>query len=269
VITYGVITQIATGAGSNPQDVARAAGKLFVPAMGTAGVVVIEGSATRTIDLSALDAADGLPDCVSAFAVDNDVYVACGLLESFVAKGPGKVAVIDATTETVRTMVDLQFANPFGVFERLPNGHLVIPTVPDFSAFATGCLERIVPGTTPVVDGCVVTNQALDGFAASARVFEAPGADAQLYVVSSKFDTGPVGRLWQIDLATGTLAAAPMTPASQLIVDVAPCRNGDVVVADSTMESNGVRVYRGGTERTDAPLAIGLRPNASHGLVCY
>jgi hypothetical protein len=35
------------------------------------------------------------------------------------------------------------------------------------------------------------------------------------------------------------------------------------------MATNGLRVYEGTTEKTTAPIAIGLKPNSSHGLVCY
>src|SRR5690606_4603267 len=45
--------QISTGASSNPQDVAVVGDKLYVPAMGTTGVVVLTrgSTATTTIDL--------------------------------------------------------------------------------------------------------------------------------------------------------------------------------------------------------------------------
>jgi hypothetical protein len=168
-------------------------------------------------------------------------------------------------------MIDLPSRNPFGVFERMPEddgGHLVIPTVPDFADFSTGCVEKITPGQTPVAAGCVVTNLALGGYASSIRFQRANGATTQWMVVS-KFDSEARGNVQGFDLQDNTLGGAPMTPTTQLIVDVAVCPNDDVVVSDSTMATNGLRVYRDGTERTTAPLAIGLKPNASRGLVCY
>jgi hypothetical protein len=269
--SFGLVEQLATGAGSNPQDVAVVGNDLFVPAYGTAGVVVATrgSTATTTIDLSALDP-DGFPDCVSAFAVGNDVYVACGLLESFVAVRAAKVVVIDATTKTVRTMVDLPSRNPFGTFERMPEqdgGHLVIPTVPDFVDFSTGCVEKITPGTTPVAAGCAVTNLALDSYAASVR-FQRAGNATLMWTVAAKFDSQARGVLRVVE--DGTLRAEPVSdPAAEVLVDVAVCPNGDVVAADSTLASNGLRVYRDSVERTTMPLAIGLKPNAAHGLVCY
>jgi len=35
------------------------------------------------------------------------------------------------------------------------------------------------------------------------------------------------------------------------------------------MDSNGLRVYEGSAEKTTTPLAIGLKPGSTHGLVCY
>ena len=42
-----LVAQLGTGAGSNPQDVAMVGNTLYVPALGTAGVVAIV-SASRT-----------------------------------------------------------------------------------------------------------------------------------------------------------------------------------------------------------------------------
>jgi hypothetical protein len=269
--TFAVKEQIATGAGSNPQDIAVVGDKLYVPAFGTAGVVVLRRGTTTisTIDLSSLDP-DGQPNCISAFRVDADIYVACELLdESFQAREPGVVVVIDSATDQVRTMVTLANLNPFGVFERMPaeaGGDLVIPTVPDFVDFSTGCIERITPGETPAAAGCVVSNQALDGFAASVD-FQMLGSTPMLWAIVSKFDSEARGNLQGYDLAIDELWPEPISPPAQVLVDVAICPDS-VVVADQAMAANGLRVYRNGLEVTTAPLSVGLRPSANRGLVC-
>ena len=130
--------QLGTGAGSNPQDVAVVGDRLYVPSFGTRGVTVLTrgATATTTIDLSA-DDPDGKPDCDTAYAVGNRVYVACGLLTTtFEATQPGKVYVIDTATDAVETAltVTLLHKNPLGWFEQLPPGgpdagDLVIATV--------------------------------------------------------------------------------------------------------------------------------------------
>jgi hypothetical protein len=272
--TFRVKAQIATGIGSNPQDVAVAGDKLFVPAFGTAGVVVLDRAAgTRaTIDLSALDP-DGQPNCISAYAVGGDVYVACELLDAiFTPRGPGRIAVIDAATNAVKTTFVLANANPFGVFEQLPDGvlggDLVIPTVPSFFDFSIGCVERVQTGAAPKANGCVVTNAAVSGYVARIAFQRTAGAVMQWMVVS-KFDTAPRGNLQGYDLSTSTLWSAPISPPTQILVDAAVCPNDAIVVADQTMAANGLRVYASSAEQTTAPMPVGLKPNSSRGLVCY
>jgi hypothetical protein len=147
--------QMATGAGSNPQDVAAVGRKLYLPALGTTGVVVLnrdQPSARTTIDLSALDA-DGRPECNSAYAIDNRVYVVCGILDGFAVRGNGRVAVIDAATDTVVDDFDLGIQNPNGQVQRTPEGSvfggdLLIPAVPSYSDFSRGCLA-VIPSESP------------------------------------------------------------------------------------------------------------------------
>lgn len=271
--TLEVKEQLGTGAGSNPQDVAMYASKLFVPAMGTAGVVVLtRGQATTTtIDLSALDP-DGLPDCVSAHRAGNDIYVACELLdENFAPRGNGKVVVIDAITETVRTTITLSTPNPFGVFTELPGGAgLVIPTF-DFVTPTARCLEHVAVGAAPFARGCLVQHADLGGYIVRTAVQHLGDLDMLWMVVNNGDFSAERARLWGYDLTNGTLWDAPVTPEAQVLTDVAGCPNDLVVVADKTLAANGLRVYDGGTimETTTAPLAVGLRPQSSPAVVCY
>ncbi len=263
---YSLEQQISTGENSNPQDVAVVGTKLYLPALGTAGVVVATkgSSTTTTIALPTVDTVDNLPDCVSAFAVGTDVYVACGRLdENFMPRGVGKLVVIDTTTDTVKTTVDFTNANPFGNFEELPDGSLVIPTVAGFDT--TGCVEKVVPGTTPTVS-CLLQHSELPAFAGRLSVQELEGGDALLWLVASTF---PAGSLWGYDLNTSSLWSAAISPDTQAITDVAACPDGKLVVSDTTMAANGLRVYGGVTEVTTAPLPVGIAPSFAHGLVCY
>jgi DNA-binding beta-propeller fold protein YncE len=272
--TFRVVDQLATGAGSNPQDVAVVGNKLYVPAFQTAGVVVVNRASgeTTTIDLASLDP-DGQPNCITAYAVDTDVYVACELLdENFSARGPGKVVVIDTATDTVRTTLTLANNNPFGVFERMleeAGGDLVIPTVPDFVDFATGCVERITPGPTPAVGPCVVTNQELGGYVSRIDFSLLADSLPVQWMVVSKFDTEARGNLQGFDLEANTLWPEPISPPTMVLVDIAICPGDKFVVADQTMAANGLRVFEGATEVTTEPLAIGLKPGSAHGLTCY
>jgi len=273
--TFIAKVQLATGPGSNPQDVAVYADKLFVPAFGTAGVVVLSRTSIgdrEVIDLSAIDP-DGEPNCVSAYTVGDEIYVACEVLDpSYKPRGPGQIVVLDAASNAVKTTFSLASTNPFGVFEQLPagvlGGDLVIPTVPSFGDFSEGCLERVQTSPSPRPNGCVVANRDLGAYPARTDVQLRDGTPI-LWLIASSFDTAPHGRLMGYDLAAGTLWPAPISPDAQVLVDLAVCPNGLIVVADQTTAANGLRVYDGLTEKTTAALPVGLRPGSSHGLACY
>jgi hypothetical protein len=274
--TLALDGQFSTGANSNPQDVAVVGSKLYIPATGTAGVVVmtLPAGTTTTIALdTAVGDPDGKPDCVTAYAVGTDVYVACDLLDStFTPRGPGKVAVIDTTTDTVRTTVTLPENNPLGFFQRTPvnsafAGDLVIATVPSFDTYTSGCLVRVLPATTPDA-GCAsfLQNNELGGFVNGIAI--GPDKMYLSVVVDQNFSTAS-GQVRVVNLATADVATAPLSDASEQITDLAACPDGSVVAVDSTMNAAGVRVFRGATERTSMPLAIGLPPVFSNGIVCY
>lgn len=270
--TFALKEQLATGANSNPYDVAAVGSKLYVPAFGTAGVVVLTRGTTTatTIDLTQFDA-DGKPDCVAAFAIGNDVYVACEVLDNnFAPRGPGKIAVIDAATDTLRAAVTLTHGNPVGSLEQLPDGDLVIATAPMiFADPKQGCIETITPGATPAAKGCLIANADLGGFASRIDV-QVTEAFKIAWIATANFaDSAPKTYVEAFDLETQCLWAAPLTPNTQQILDVVGCPNLQLVMADSTMAANGLRVYEGSAETTTAPLTVGLRPGSTRGLACY
>ena len=265
-ITLELVEQLATGAGSNPQDVTVVGDELYVPAFGTSGVVVVQRGtgALRQIDLSSLDTVDGIPDCASVIKVGDDVFVACGRLDNFVANEPGIVAVLDTAAADAVTTFELTHPNPFGVFEQMPGGDLVIPTVPDFGDFSTGCIERISLAGAPAAS-CAVTNAEMGGLAGRIDFH-----DNEMYFVVARFGAnGAEGEVQGLDLDTDELIGA-VTPDSQVVVDFSICPDHKMVVADATMAANGLRIYgEDGAEVTSAPLAIGLKPGSAHGISCY
>jgi hypothetical protein len=266
--------QLGTGAGSNPQDVAVVGDKLYVPTYGTAGVTVLKrgSTAASVIDLSA-DDPDGKPNCESIYLVGSDLYVACQLLDDtqvfLPPRGPGKVYVVDTATERVRATLTLGHDNPFSLLEQVPagaphGGELMVGTV--LFDDGSGCVERIVPGATPQAPGCLVDNAGLGGYA-SRIAFEAdPGAAISFFAVPTTF---PHADLRALDMPTGMLRPAALNASTEIAGDVAFCPDGSIVVADPTMNANGLRVYQGSTEKTTAALPIGLPPTSTHGLVCY
>jgi hypothetical protein len=264
--------QLGTGAGSNPQDVAVVGDKLYVPTYGTAGVTVLKRGSTTTsaIDLSA-DDPDGLPNCESIYLVGQDLYVVCQLLDdtTFAPRGPGKVYVVDTATDHVRATLTLGHDNPFSLFEQVPPGaphagELVVGTV--LFDDGSGCVERVVPGETPQAPGCLVDNTDLGGYA-SRIAFEADNAVAVgFFAVPTTF---PHANLRAFDMSIGMLRSGALNASTEIAGDVVVCPGGQIVIADPTMDANGLRVYQGSTEKTTAVLPIGLPPKSTHGLACY
>jgi hypothetical protein len=276
--TLELIEQYGTGAGSNPQDVAVAGNSLYVPALGTAGVIKISTSngAMSTIDLSSLDPADGHPDCVSAYAVGNKVYVSCGTLDEFFsARGPGKVAVINANDDTLATTVTLPANNPYNFIVQSPPGSvfagdLLVPLLPSFTNYSMGCIARVSTGASPTA--ACAAGLANSDIAGTVIHMDVAPEGSMLWMAVGTLDQNfmnPTGSLKGLNLMTGTLLSASVSPSSQMIQDVAACPDGSVVVADGTFGASGLRVYRESAEVTTAVQAIGLPPTFGNAVVCY
>jgi len=274
--TLALEEQLGTGAASNPQDVAVTGQKLYVATFGGKGLVMLtRGQATITaIDLSQ-DDPDGKPNCNSVYLVGSNLYVSCGLLDDtnkFVPRGPGKVYVVDTATNAIKTTLTLGTKNPFGVFEQIPAdaqhnaGDLLMPTV----AFAdgSGCVERIATGATPAAAGCMMTNADLMGYA-SRLAFQVDKSQGLGITWIATPTTFPKADLRAYDIPTSALRAGPLNASGETIGDLAICPGGELVVADTTANANGLRLYNNGAEVTKSALPIGLPPGSTHGIVCY
>ena len=271
--------QIGTGVGTNPQDVAVVGNKLYVPASGTAGVVVLTRGSTQTstIDLStAVGDPDGDPDCISAYAVGTNVFVACDDLDAtnnLTPRGPGRIAVIDTTNDTVTTTISMPANNPQSMFQRSPmdsvfGGDLLIPTEPNFGDLTQGCLTRVSVGASPAAT-CAIQNSATNGSETHIDI-QVDGAAETLWLAVS-VDFTPTSNLQTFDLKAGTLGASAVSSSNEVISDVAVCPDNSIVVTDTTKPGGGLRVFNGTTraEKTTTTLDIGLAPGFGNGLVCF
>lgn len=265
-----LVEQHATGADSNPQDAALLGTTLYVPALGTAGVVeILADGTTRVIDLSSLDPADGKPNCNSILEFGGDLLVTCGLLddtdEFLTPRGPGVAVLLDPSGAIV-DQVTLPANNPVGWLKPDGFGSALVGLVPSYQDFSTGCLARIRRAPDLVAD-CLVSNDALGGYA---NRYDHLGD--RLWIAVNGFDDqfNGFGRLVGFDLDAEVLDASPTSPATQVITDLAICQGGRIAVSDRPLEGpNGIRLYGAdGVEQTTAPLPIGLPPNFGNGLHC-
>jgi hypothetical protein len=263
-----VTHQLSTGLNSNPQDVAVIDDILYLPALNTRGVVILDRTGVHSeLDLSSLDP-DGRPDCVSAYAVDSKLIVVCGLLDNFSTVRDAKVAIYDPADGSLRTET-LAARNPFGFLQPTPldsvfGGDLLVATG-DFEAPMTRCVARINPKTGQ--SACAIQNAALGGISSHLEVDLGRNA---LLVTATHYEGFDLrGTLRAVDLGTGTVVAPPVTTASKSLADFAICPDGTLVVADATLGASGVRIFGAGGERTTAPLGVGLPPSTQNGIVCY
>jgi DNA-binding beta-propeller fold protein YncE len=263
---WSVEAQFSTGATSNPQDVAVAGNKLYVATYAGTGLQVWDlttKTQTKMVDLSSYDP-DGVPNAQSVAVAGGFAYVTLDLLDASPApRGVGKVVVVDTTNDTVKTALDLNYADPYGMFVA-QGSTLLVPTLADFSG-VDGCVERVTTGATPAVGSCLVKNSDLGFATVSAIAIGTTGT----YLAVSSFDAqfNQTASLRQLD-AQGHLAAQPMTPSTQLPTDVAFAPSGQLVYADQS--GGGIRVFDVATqaEVTTAPLNIGLSPASQNGIVC-
>ena len=263
--THALHEQLGTGANSNPQDVAVVGDTLYVPVYGGTGVAVLTRGSTAidTIDLGA-DDPDGHPDCESIYLVGDELFVACQLLGNFSPRGPGKIYIVDPGTKAIKRTITMQTDNPFSLLEPLPGGDLVVSTVGSFDG--TGCIERV----TANASSCIITDAKLGGYAnrVDVQVLGTTGLMVWLAVSGTDFQH-PKGNVQAFDMMTSSLWPDPISPMSELVVDVAACPDGTVIAADQAKASGGVRVFRDAKEVTKSPLVIGLVPSSTHGMECY
>lgn len=277
-----LVAQVSTGSGSNPQDVAAVGNTLFVAALGSPGVLVLDldhpdDGVVDTIDLSALDPDDGLPNCHTVVAAGAQVAAVCGILDddNFLnPRGPGVVAIIDPSSHQVITTVALTQERPFGFALATPadgalHGDVLVPSVPDFSApGGPGCVEEVtVAGADSVDHGCLVDNSRLNGYVSALAYDEA--LDGVWFSVTTSFDPddfGPHGYVAAYRVSDDEMDPH-LTKSSERPMDLALCPTGHLVISDAT---RGVRVFTNDPrqEITAGALDLGFPP-VSNGIVCY
>ncbi|HEY0254297.1 MAG TPA: hypothetical protein VGC41_22370, partial [Kofleriaceae bacterium] len=240
----------------------------------TAGVVVghLDGASATTIDLHTLASNnDGKPNCDGAYAVGSDLYVTCGDLNdndmNLPALTVGKIVVIDTTTDTVRTTIDMPVKNPTGAIVQ-HGTDLIMPTY----GATTGCTVKVTTGATPTAT-CLFMNSDLhaqtnnDGdIGGTMQSLDIKG-DVLWFGYSDAFFSGGWARSY--DLATSTLQPN-LSPDSQSIHDVAACPDGKIAVTEGAFgAAGGFRVYSGTAELTADAIPLGLAPSFGGGLTCY
>ena len=274
---------VSDGFDSNPQDVVLvsphkgyvtlyAGGDLLVidpavlfnPSVDAACKTLITGH----IDLSSFDD-DGVPEMDQMVMVGTDLFVTLQLLDFPTPVRPGRVVVIDTTTDTVKGSIPLSFENPFAEtkglqYDEFQNRIFVGGPGETGLELDDGGIEAINPATMEST-GLLVTGADLH---ANIFDFVVVGTRRAFAIVAehdteSDVDTNSVV---DINLQTRTVRNVLLT-STALITDIEMTELGELWVAYRGRTSDdppGLRIFRISGESvvpaTGAPTALGQAP---------
>jgi DNA-binding beta-propeller fold protein YncE len=262
---YHVVTQISTGAGSNPQDVAvAAANRLYVPLYASGKILILDPSqsagheAVGSVDLTGIDPT---PTPGPAVFVGGQVLVALGFIDqtTYAARRAGMIVVIDPQTDTITARFDMQSENPFNRLAPVPgSARAVVDGAADFGGTA-GCFELV--DVAAQTSTCVVTNATCGGWSGAPSV--APEGDVYAAVAAGFSADGTVCH-FKLD---GTVVRTGITATGASFTDLAVDDRGDLLVGD--VKTPGLWVYDRATDglRLTAPLDLGDAPQFADGIL--
>lgn len=269
---------VADGFDSNPQDVLLVSDdKGYVTAYGGGSLFVIDpallfdpqidptcsGIISDRIDLSGFDP-DGVPQMDQMVMVGEDLFVAMQLLDDDAGlqpKGPGAIAVIDTTTDTVKGTIPLSFANPFAQTKGLvwdEFQRLIFTGGPG----KTG--DTLGDGGIEAIDPAAMTSAGLliSGADIGANIYDfiVVGTRRAFAVIADETSNSVV----DIDLADRSVRKLLLS-STALITDIEMTELGELWVAyrgETRDDPPGLRIFdaMGGSERTTTPIPLPQAP---------
>ena len=264
--TNGVISM---SSGTNPQDIAFVStNKAYVSRLASARLVILNPTTLvplGVVDLSSLvtpNDGDGSPEPAYMLVHNGLVYVALQHIDFTQPQLPkvanGEVVVIDPTTDSILTVIELHGKNPFSEFQFSPTlNRILISSVGDFGIIDGG-IEAINPAINTADSQFAVTEAAMGGdITAFVLVSSTKGfaivSDANFANALITFDPSSGRRL-------NTLVEPLNVPMPQLAIN----SNNEVYLAitDTTTTATGLRIFDANTdiEITSSPLNVGQFP---------
>jgi hypothetical protein len=266
--------ECSTVNGTNPHDIAFVDDtKAYITRFETSKLLIVNPSAQPsckdfiqgTIDLSSLADADGNPDMDQMAIVDGRLYVSLERLNvNSVLRTPaenGAIAVIDTATDELIGGIPLRGENPFSPSAGLTvrDGGIYVTEVGLFGVLDGG-IER-VDLQTQRAEGFLVTEQALGGDITDFAIV----SDHLIYAVVNYPNF--TNALVAVDptTCTDTMCETINTlrqSAGFTFVDVELDDRGELYVADRSLHTPGVRIFRAadGVELTSSPIDLVLPP---------
>jgi hypothetical protein len=268
---YQTVAQESVGNGSNPQDIAVvSAQKAYVSRLNSDQLLIIDPATLmptgNPIDLSGLtkqNDLDGVPDLFRMLVHNGLLYVlvqhidfTAGFPPAKVA--PGEVAVIDPTTDTVQTVIQLHGTNPNTDLQFSPDlNRILVSSQGDFLV-NDGGLEAIDPDTLTVDPGFVISEAAIGG---DITHFQAVSArKGYAVVVAANSDNALVS----FDPTTGQKLATLLGPVPVFLSYFAVNSRHELYLAvtDTATSTPGLRIFDTvqDVELTRQPLGVGELP---------
>jgi hypothetical protein len=166
--------ELSVGNGTNPQDIVFVSvNKAYVSRLASAQLVILNPTTLARLgglDLSSLvtpNDGDGSPEPAYMLMPNGLVYVALQHIDFTQPQLPkvanGEVVVIDPTTDSIMTVIELHGKNPFSEFQFSPTlNRILISSVGDFGVIDGG-IEAINPDTNTVDAQFAVSEETMGG----------------------------------------------------------------------------------------------------------
>jgi len=265
------LSQCSVGTGANPHDLtAIAEDRGYVTLYDKPGLAVVDlssgpgcgGFVAGHVDLTPWSDDDGVPEMDQSVMVGERLFVALQLLERtsfFVPTGPGRLAVVDTTTDTVTTAIDLAIENPFaetkGLVYHAASDRIYVGGPGNlFTDLDDGGIEIVDPVGLRS-EGIVITGAELGG---DLTDFVLVGTErAYALVADARFEVSLV----EVDLGTRQVVAT-LASSEFLISDIELDESGTLCMADRDPLRPGLRCFdiADNSELTDEPVYPGLTP---------
>jgi hypothetical protein len=277
---FRTLWQCSVGNGSNPHDIAVVApDKAYVTRFGSAELLIVNPDTTEdcagfvrgAIDLAAFADGDGIPEMDQMAVVGERLYVALGRLSrnnSFEPTDRSLLAVVDVATGALVDVdpstpdvdaIALTGTNPFSEAQPLTidpaTGKILVVEVGRFGVVGDGGIDVIDPVTNRA-EGFLVSEADLGG---NITDFELADEHRAYAIVTDADFTNSVVRFDP----TAPSIASTLFVTQGYLADLEYSRDRDeLYVADASIESPGIRVFRGqdGGEPVTRPIDTGLPP---------
>lgn len=265
---FAVAANYSTGNSSNPYDIEEiSASKAYVSRYGMSSILIVNpitGAQLGTIDLSAFADSDGKPEMAEMQAVGDKVFVLMQRQVNWSPSGPGLVAVIDTSTDTLvdtdstttgTQAVTLNCYNPQFIEYLESTDKLYVSCSGDYyDTNKPGGVDVVNPDTYAV--STAITKATLGGSPGDIAVLSSTRA----YIVLS--DANYVNSIWSFNPTTGALnGSTALYTAGGYVPEIALDPFGYLLISDTSFTSPGVVFLNTTTDTVSAgPVSTGLPP---------